>query len=143
MARSQLPAVCARSRSEHFPSWHEMLQYSLNMAFPGFSVGVVAVAFISAFILCELLAHLEGWLFTFFGPSLIRGGYKKVWFSPDSFVQSSHCQASSSSELIRKGPRRALCGPNAKQSTHSGFVAKTHQRVRKCSQRLSFACCCI
>ena len=60
-----------------------MLQYSLNTVFPGFSVAVVIVAFISAFLLCELLAHLEVWRFIFDGPSIISRNYKKVWCHPN------------------------------------------------------------
>lgn len=59
-----------------------MLQYSLNTVFPGFSVAVVIVAFISAFLLCELLAHLEVWRFIFDGPSIISRNYKKAQGGP-------------------------------------------------------------
>lgn len=66
-----------------------MLQYSLNMAFPGFSIVVVVLAFISAFLLCELIAHLESWIFIFAGPSLISRGYKKVWCHPSFYLIQS------------------------------------------------------
>lgn len=70
-----------------------MLQYSLNMLFPGFSVVVIVVAFISAFLLCELITRLEGWLFTVSGPSSISRGYKKVWlpeFSSNLDIAEAH-----------------------------------------------------
>lgn len=64
-----------------------MLYYPLNMVSSEFDITIATLVFSSLFFLYIFITRLNGWLFIFAGPKIIRNGYKNVWFrAPDPFV---------------------------------------------------------